>query len=171
MLGDFIHGTRSSYFSISNMCYSGTINRKGLLEVDCKTLAVTAVKPAYYSYQYLTSLFDNTIYVLESIEHKVPSNDYSLFAFRNATSNTDIVAIWNASYTPLDENLFVNATFSVAGVNIKNPVWVDLRVGRIYQIPSTNWNTTSANSYVFIDIPVYDSIVLVADLDSLSKWA
>lgn len=54
-------------------------------------------------------------------------------------------------------------------MNIINPVWVDLRVGEIYQIPNENWEKNGDISS-FINLPVYDSVVLVADLDALSKW-
>ena len=54
------------------------------------------------------------------------------------------------------------AQVTVKGLAIKEPVWVDLVSGRIYEIPADRI-TTSDESLLFKDIPLYDAPVLIAE--------
>ncbi|MHC4679648.1 MAG: hypothetical protein ACYTEK_13205, partial [Planctomycetota bacterium] len=46
------------------------------------------------------------------------------------------------------------------------PVYVDLREGRVYEIPEKNWSRQAKN-WSFRDVPCYDTPILIADRDSV----
>lgn len=47
-------------------------------------------------------------------------------------------------------------------------MWIDLRLGTIYTIPADN--IVSENEVTFLNIPFYDSPILIADLIAIAKW-
>jgi hypothetical protein len=54
------------------------------------------------------------------------------------------------------------AQVELKGLAIKEPVWVDLVSGRIYEIPADRIRTMG-QSTIFQDIPLYDAPVLIAE--------
>ncbi|MDA3926088.1 MAG: hypothetical protein PF904_15440 [Kiritimatiellae bacterium] len=53
-------------------------------------------------------------------------------------------------------------TFEFPAGCFKNPVLVDLRNGKVFDISKKDWSV-NGTSYKFENIPVYDSPVLIAD--------
>ena len=59
------------------------------------------------------------------------------------------------TYTPKSSKITVNGTF-------KEPVYVDLISGKVYEIPKANWKKEGA-AFTFTGIPVIDSPILIAE--------
>jgi hypothetical protein len=51
--------------------------------------------------------------------------------------------------------------------NFKNPVFVDLMTGHVYEIPRANW-VKKSNQLIFKQIPVYDAPILIVEKEVLS---
>jgi hypothetical protein len=58
-------------------------------------------------------------------------------------------------------------TITFENMDFKNPVWVDLMTGNIYEIPKSKWSK-SGGKYTF-NIPLYDSPVIIAEKSFLIK--
>ena len=56
--------------------------------------------------------------------------------------------------------------FDYSGSPMKEPVWVDLFSGRVFEIPAANVLVHSCG-VTFVDIPVYDSPCLIAERSDL----
>lgn len=56
--------------------------------------------------------------------------------------------------------------FGYSGPPMKEPVWVDLFSGRVFEIPAANVLVHSCGVN-FIDVPVYDSPCLIAERSDL----
>jgi len=53
-------------------------------------------------------------------------------------------------------------TFTFPSGSFQTPVYVDLRTGEVYKIPESDWKR-NGTKYVFDNIPIYDSPILIAD--------
>lgn len=179
LLGDLGHDIPSLYFTIIDMNYvrryenkNGkvtlldepvyTTNTKGLLKAN-KDNSVASVKPSYYAYQNITSIFDNRLERIPNYPYTTTSDSsLSVYAYQTNGFDYQVVSIWVNSAVPGNTNEKTLADFEFAGGNFKEPVYVDMRTGEVYEIPTSNWKR-NGSSYSFSNIPIYDSPILIAD--------
>jgi hypothetical protein len=163
MLGDLGHDVESAVFTICDFNHTGReINRKGLLHATADK-KVDGIKLAYYSVQNAVSVFDDT---LERVTAPAASVMYdkatACFAYRNKATGQPLVVLWDSSGTPDDAFTTRPAQVTVKGLAFKEPVWVDLVSGRIYEWPADR--IVKAGEFtVFKDVPLYDAPVLIAE--------
>jgi hypothetical protein len=126
-------------------------------------MAAIRPKVAYYAVQNVASVFDNHLQLQPDFRFtKDSSLSMSVFGFKHQVAQHNVVALW------LDKNIPSNAfdtksvTISFENVNFKNPVWVDLLTGSIFEIPKSQWKK-EGNKISFTDIPLYDSPVLITE--------
>jgi hypothetical protein len=162
LLGDLGRDIPSSYFSIMDMKYPDEMNRKGLL-LSREDQTVARPKAAYYALQDLAAIFDDT---LRRIPHYAWRTDcqesLAVFAYENRFTGRQVVTIWQNGAIPSDrlEKTPLDLTF-FAG-DFQQPVYVDLREGRVYEVPASQWSRRGTVCE-FRGIPCYDSPILIAD--------
>ncbi len=171
MMGDLGRDIPSSYFLIIDIVYTHDHevlmdtpkrNTKGLIKSDLDRNFVK-LKPAFYSYQNVTSIFDNTLERIPNYPYLVESDtSLAVFAYRLINYDQQAVAIWIDGETPTNSNKKEIMTFKFPAGNFPNPVYLDLRTGHVYEIPKKNWSK-QGSVFQFHDIPVYDSPILIAD--------
>jgi quercetin dioxygenase-like cupin family protein len=180
MLGNLGHDIECSIFGLIEMAYtSGPINRlnfKGIIKSD-SSKKVIRPKIAYYAMQNVTSIFDNSLeritnlnasYNIESAgtnEHrysKGTDRSVSVYGYSNKQTQKQLYTIWLDDYVPTNTNIAKPLTLSFTNANMDNPVLVDIITGAVYQIPANKW-TKKGNTYTFIDVPVYDAPIVIAD--------
>lgn len=169
MLGDLGHDVESAVFTICDFNHTGReINRKGLLRTTADK-KVEKIKLAYYAVQNCAAVFDDT---LERVEQPAVAVMYdkstASFAYRNKTTGQGLVVLWDNSSTPDDAFVTRPSHVVVKGLAIKEPVWVDLVSGRIYEIPADRVQT-AGGFHIFKDIPLYDAPVLIAEKELVLK--
>jgi hypothetical protein len=76
--------------------------------------------------------------------------------------------MWDNSDTPNDSFATRPAQVVVKGLSFKEPVWVDLVSGRIYEIPRDRL-VNAGDFTIFKDLPLYDSPVLVTEKDLVAR--
>jgi hypothetical protein len=162
LIGDLGHDIETSVFTIIDIYYKPVLNTKGLIQSDI-TMAAIRPKVAYYAVQNVASVFDNHLQLQPDFRFtKDSSLSMSVFGFKHQVAQHNVVALW------LDKNIPSNAfdtksvTISFENVNFKNPVWVDLLTGSIFEIPKSQWKK-EGNKISFTDIPLYDSPVLITE--------
>jgi hypothetical protein len=163
LLGDLGRDIPSSYFSIIDMHYAEDgINRKGLLfSNDDQT--VGHEKQAYRAVQHLTAIFDHTLQRIEEYPYdQTGTRHLSVFGYRHKTTGQQVVTVWFDTATPSDSNVCMPVSFTFPRGRFSGPVYVDLRTGAVRAIPKEQWST-SEDGCRFMDIPVYDSPILIAD--------
>ena len=182
LLGDRGRDIPSSYFAICDMAYrirskggdsdlrdddSQTklqINSKGLLAInDDRTIHHD--KKAYHAVQHVTAVFDDTVRRVEDnpcrLSGGAAESSFSVFRYRTA-GRRDLVAAWRDSDQPGERTEVERVTLVIPGGRLDEPVWVDMLSGAVYRIGETSW-TCNGSSCTFRDVPVYDSVVLIAD--------
>lgn len=168
MLGDLGHDVESAVFTICDFNHTGReINRKGLLHATADK-KVDGIKLAYYAVQNCVAVFDNTLErVKQPAVGVMHDKQTASFAYRNKKTAQGLVVFWDNSGVPDDAFVTRPAQVVVKGLSIKEPVWVDLVSGRVYEIPSDR--VVKAGGFtLFKDIPLYDAPVLIAERTLLS---
>jgi Beta-galactosidase len=163
MLGDLGHDVESAVFTICDFNHKGReINRKGLLRAT-PDRKVEKIKLAYYAVQNCVAVFDDAMErVKEPVVGVMHDKTTASFAYRNKKTGGNLVALWDNSGTPDDAFVTRPAQVTVKGLTIREPVWVDLVSGRVYEIPADR--IVSAGGFtIFKDIPIYDAPVLIAE--------
>ncbi|NBB21981.1 hypothetical protein GVN20_21670 [Runella sp. CRIBMP] len=183
MLGDLGHDIESSILGIIDMNYgvmAGPIkllNVKGLIESDSTKRALRP-KMVYYAMQNVVSVFDDHLVRIKHIEdthnvnmkigsdevryNKGTDRSIAVYAYEHKTTKKQVFTIWNNEYIPMNTNTTKNINFTILNGNFDQPVYVDILTGGIYEIPENQW-TKKENKYIFKNIPVYDSPILIAD--------
>ncbi len=166
LLGDLGHNIETSVFTIIDIYYKPVLNTKGLIESDT-TRAAIRPKVAYYAIQNLASLFDDNLQLNPGFSFNAAlSNSISVYAFQHKKTNDNVVALWIDSTDATNSFVTTPCTISLKNVHFRNPVWVDLMTGNIYEIPKSSW-VKNESSYTFTGIPLYDSPALIVEKSML----
>ena len=162
LVADLGHGIESLVFTMYDPCYDApgrysNYGRKipgywvrtrkdrfmkwmGLVKCD-ETLQVTKVKPAYYTVQNVATLFDATVETANLGVKNVGdtlNGATALYGFRQTKTGTPLVAFWDASDVPSNENVVREVRLQIPKkVGFKEPVWIDLVTGAIYAVPKS----------------------------------
>lgn len=164
LLTDLGHGKESCVFTIMDAKdVPKGWNRKGLLKSK-EDQTVDYPKPAYYAVQHLTSVFDDQLELIKNYRYAVETVgnfNISLYAFKNNAGN-QVVTMWFNDKTPSDKDEKSYRDFTFYEGKFDQPVWVDMVSGKIYEIPKQNIKKNGTR-YNFIQIPIYDTPVLIAD--------
>jgi hypothetical protein len=180
MLGDLGQDIESSVFSLVEMHYThGPINRlnvKGLLKSD-PSKRVIRPKIAYYAVQNVTSVFDDSLERIATLEHthnlaRGPDDAHlythttdralAVFGYRHRTTGKQVYTIWQRDNIPVDANVLSLQNIAITNGDFDQPVWVDIITGGVYEIPARQWSR-NGRTYAFTGIPVYDAPILIAD--------
>lgn len=162
LLGDLGHDIETSVFTIIDIYYKPVLNTKGLIQSDV-TMAAIRPKVAYYSVQNLAALFDD--HLMLNPQFKYSSNttvSLSIYGFEHTKKRKQVVALWIDSTTATNSFQTMPINITIENGNFKEPVLVDLMTGTIYKIGKEQWSR-NGDQFSFIDIPVYDSPMLIAE--------
>ena len=89
----------------------------------------------------------------------------SAFQYEHKPSKGTLITLWANEAKPADEYQPKLTEVTIKG-SFKQPVFIDLITGVVYEIPKTQWKK-SGNQYSFSQIPVPDYPVLIAEKSAL----
>ena len=181
LLGDLGRDVPSSYFAICDMAYRVRadrrdsdfrddpsqlkllVNSKGLLEIN-PDRTIHHAKQAYRTVQHVTALFDDSLQRIPDFEAKLSGGmedaTHSVFGYRAADGSL-VITLWRNSDVPGKRPDLENVVLTVPGA-FADPVWVDVLSGRVYDIATKRWQTRDGQT-TFTQLPVYDSVVVIAE--------
>ena len=187
ILGDLGHDVESSVFTICDFNHTGReINLKGLLRAN-EEKEVIAVKRAYYAAQNVVSVFDDTLTRVADSGFSTKDRTVCTYEYRKAdgarvfvfwTCADGLTKVGKAKNVTGETDTTVNYarpgddftprphTFKWTGAPLKDPVWVDLLTGAVYEFPKKDV-CVSANSTRYVNVPIYDSPCLLAERSAL----
>jgi hypothetical protein len=168
MLGDNGRGIATNLFTISDIHYAPGdrmvgINSKGLLKTN-PDKTIERPKIAYKAAQHVFSLFDDQIALQKT---KPTTNQTKIYAFQyqHKQNKGNLITLWSGEAKPAETYEPKSTTITVEG-NFKNPIFVDLITGKIYEIPKNQYKKVG-KTMVFEGIPVPDYAVLIAEKEVL----
>ena len=192
-LGDLGHDLESGLFCIVDINYAPPTypvpycNRKGYLRLNSRN-DVIQVKRAYYAIQNMVSVFNANLARVEEMKVSTVDPSLALFEYRNRKGEP-LFVFWEKgtmictkreggtkieydavidpqSGRPGDSLTTREVVFEWGGDPFKEPVWVDLVTGWVYEIPAEN-QIVHADGTTFVRIPAYDSPCFVAERAAL----
>ena len=183
MLGDLGHDVESSVFTICDFNHTGReINLKGLLRAN-EEKEVIAVKRAYYAVQNVVSVFDDTLTRVADSGFSTKDRTVCTYEYRKAdgarvfvfwTCADGLTKVGKAKNVTGETDTAINYArpgddfttrphvFKWTGAPLKDPVWVDLFTGAVYEFPKKDV-CVSANSTRYVNVPIYDSPCLLTE--------
>ena len=179
MLGDHGRGIATNLFTISDIHYAAGdhmvgINSKGLLQTN-PDKTIKRPKLSYKAAQHVFSLFDDQIERLADNKLTVSQATVNAFAYRRGPaaggpasrkkSGGSLVTLWSKEARPAETYEPKLTTLTVEG-EFRQPVFVDLITGKVYEIPQSAW-TKVGKTHTFTVLPVPDYPVLIADKSAL----
>ena len=187
MLGDLGHDVESSVFTICDFNHAGReINLKGLLRAD-EDRNVIAIKRAYYAVQNVVSVFDNAWTRVQEPKFGTSDATVATYEYRRATGEP-LFVFWSCASAlklvkrddvpgggdcvpvyerPGDSFETRPHAFKYIGEKLREPVWVDLFTGAVYEIPAAKQVRSASGTVRFLEIPVYDSPCLITEKSAL----
>ena len=172
MLGDLGHDVESSVFTICDFNHKGReINRKGLLRANAKR-EVIAVKRAYYAVQNVASVFDDTLVRVADSGFGTTDETVCTYEYRK-DDGARVFAFWTCGSSMIEAGVpacerpgdgFATRPYAFywTGAPLKDPVWVDLLTGAVYEFPRSG-QLVHSDGVTFVDVPVYDSPCLLTE--------
>ena len=178
MLGDLGHDVESLVFSIADLDYNrwdgyrpGDMDRYGLVKTD-KQYRLLKVKTAYYAVQNVVAVFDATLERLADDACAIQcAKETACYAYRHKPGGGPLLVFWVKSAVPSNGNATVRATLTLAQGSFREPVWVDVITGGIFELPPEKVSV-EGERVTFKDIPVYDAPSFITDkslLPTLTK--
>ncbi len=166
MLGDHGRDIPNSLFSIADMHYPNRINNKGLLLSTRPDRTVERPKLAYHAAQNVYSILDDSFALEPSASHRTDHpepNRLQVFAYRHRRSGLGLATVWLGGREIAESNTLTPVSLTLENLSFVQPVWVDLRTGSVHAIPSSAWTASPGGQGVtFLDLPIYDSPILIA---------
>ena len=168
----------------------GGHNAKGLVRTNTKS-EVIAIKRAYYAVQNVVSVFDDTLKLVERPDIVRDDPLTAVYEYQKADGRR-VYAFWTfgekCAIDPRDQGVPMAkwkypsvVTYSRPGDSfatvprvfrtlnvpaLKDPVWVDLMTGAVYEFPAENVIENS-EGVTYLEVPVYDSPCLLAERSAL----
>ena len=181
MIGDLGHGIESLVFTFYDPAYDQPerytrfidplwirtrtdrfMKRMGLIKCN-EDGEVLKVKPAYYTVQNVASVFDASLEPALDFTCDVQCDkETAVYLFRKKEGQGTVLAFWDCSDHPENDNSTTPARIALTGVVFKGPVWVDMVTGAIYELPEDRVVTEDGKT-VLKEIPLYDAPALIAD--------
>ena len=190
LVADLGHGFESLVFTMYDPCYDYPerycrqippywirtrkdrfLKRMGLVKCNDR-LEVTKVKAAYYTVQNVATLFDATVEPSKFAVKTVGDDKVAglvTYTFRQKGTGVPILAFWDASRHPVNDNAVRRCTLETRGARMDEPVWVDLVTGAIYEMPKRMVVRLKDWGMMFEDIPFYDAPAVVTDRKLVMK--
>lgn len=179
MLENLGNDIQCSVFSIVEMQYAGNgpiqkKNTKGLLQ-SLSDNTVSRPKMAYYAVQNVTSIFNDTLERVKGVTytHNIDAEkpdkfwintdrSISVYGYQKKGTDQRLYTIWKDDAIPGNECALEMQNFAFRNSHFLEPVLVDIITGNVYKISKKQW-THKNEIDCFINIPIYDSPVLIAD--------
>ena len=179
MLGDLGHDVESGLFCFVDINYAPPMhpyefcNRKGYLRTNASN-DVIRVKRVYYAVQNVVSIFNsNVMRVSENPQAKCRDRTVSLYEYRTR-GGAPLLVFWehgakDSDASKPDPQKCPNESVETRGIPIewagrpfRDPVWVDLLTGWVYEVP-TEMQLVHSCGIDFVEIPVYDSPCILTE--------
>ncbi|MCE6991210.1 GH39 family glycosyl hydrolase [Dyadobacter sp. CY323] len=165
MLGDHGRGIATNLFTISDIHYAAGdhmtgVNTKGILKTN-PDKTIDRPKLAYKAAQHVFSIFDSEMEAYPGNTAATDHENQSAFIYKQKGTGNTVITIWGNEARPAETYTNKRTKVTASG-SFKEPVYVDLISGKVYEIPKANWKKEGGNS-VFNAIPVPDYPVLIAE--------
>jgi hypothetical protein len=113
----------------------------------------------------MVSFFDDDVLSVGELDSESFSSRKSTVAgFRK--DEKPVMLIWYSDQIPNDELKWDTVDMKVKNFTFKDPVYVEMITGKVYELDKRSWNV-DGNNTSFRNLPLWDSVVMIADKSAL----
>lgn len=160
MVGDGVRNIPSSIFTIIDLRYYNMLQSFGLIRSNLLHEFIYK-RPSYYGVQHMVSFFDDNVKSIGILPYE--SNSSRLITVAGfKKEGTSAVLIWYKDQIPGDDLKWDLVNISIKGANFKDPVYVDMITGKVYEIDKATLKN-KGNDVQLMKLPVWDSPVMIAE--------
>ncbi len=172
MCGDYANNIPTSVFTIIDYTYPETKSqghsytlKMGLLAKESPIRKRTSFSAVQNAVTILNENWGNPgkpEYKIEQTTDSVKPEDLNLYQLSNKKSGKNMLMIWLGNQVPENSLRKRMIRITINRLNFQKPVLLDLLNGEVYSVSNKNY-AMSADSAVTINIPVYDSPVIITE--------
>ncbi|MBQ9431481.1 MAG: glycoside hydrolase [Kiritimatiellae bacterium] len=173
-IGDAAREIPCNVFTMIDLQYTFMLQSFGLIRSNTLKEFVYR-RPSYYAMQNVFSLLDDEAHPVKivsqpgfPIEQRFDPKDTgkrTLFSVRFARGDSLFRFMWFSDSRPSSTLGFDRVKINLPG-RVEHPVWVEMITGRVFEIPAETV-THADNTTIIRDVPMWDSPVMVTDLQSV----
>lgn len=160
MSGDLTRNIPTSIFTLIDLKYPNMLQSFGLIRSNLLQ-EIIYKRPSYYAVQHMVSFFDDTVKSLGQQEC-TSTGHRKLSASRFEKDGKASVLLWYGDRVPGDELRWDLEGVNLGRVNFKDPVYVDMLSGKVFEIGGDDWRNNGENAR-FDRLPVWDGVIMIAE--------
>jgi hypothetical protein len=147
-------------FTIIDLRYPDMLQSFGLIRSNL-LLQFIYKRPSYYAVQHMAGFFDDAVQPAGQLEHEsTASRPMTVAGFQK--NGTSVLLVWYHDQIPSDELKWDLVDLTVKQVTFKDPVYVEMITGKVFELAPSTWKTADGNTQ-FTQLPVWDSPVMIAE--------
>lgn len=160
MAGDRVRGIRSSVFTIIDLKYLNMQQSFGLIRSNL-LLEFIYRRPTYYAVQHMMSFFDDSVTPVGLLACESPA-ERKLTAAGFEKDAKSAVLLWYGDKVPSDELKWDRVDVTIKGAEFKDPVYVEMITGKVYDLGKTAWKTEGGKT-ALAQLLVWDSPMMIVE--------
>ncbi len=160
MAGDCMRNIPSSVFTIIDLQYYNMLQSFGLLRSNILHQVIYK-RPSYHGVQHMVSFFDDSVKPVGALNFKTNAyREMTVAGFKKGEA--PVVLTWYKDQIPGDELKWDLVNLTIKNVNFKDPVYVEIISGKVFEINKQDWSNNQAD-VTFKNLPVWDSVIMIAE--------
>ena len=165
MLTQFGLGIPYSVFTMVDLNYGWMLQSYGLLRMQLNHVPVYK-RPKFYAVQNVTSILTYDCRADTTVK-AVSSNERSLESYGVRKGKKLIGAVlWYGDKQPSDVLVRDLVDVTINGLELKNPVYVDMITGTVHDLSKTLADAGTVKGMSFKQLPVWDSPIMIINRDA-----
>ena len=160
MAGDKVRNIPSNVFTIIDLKYTNMQQSFGMIRSNL-LLQFIYKRPTFYAVQHMMSFFDDAVKPVGLLTVESTSKR-KLTAAGFDKAGTPVSLVWFSDKVPGDELVWEPVDLIISGVVFKDPVYVEMITGKVFDLDKTRWKTEGGNT-TFTRLPVWDSPMMLAE--------
>lgn len=171
MAGDAARDIPCNIFTMIDLQYTFMLQSFGMIRSNTLKQFVYR-RPAFWGVQHMMTFFDSGVKPagFASVESclAVPAAELKSAAGRPVTvarfekAGTPVLLAWYGDRVPGDAVAWDRVCLTVSGVTFKDPVWVEMVTGRVYEINKFDWESKAGDTR-FSNFPMWDCPAMIAE--------
>ena len=160
MAGDRARDIKTNVFTMIDLKYTNMLQSFGLIRSNLLN-EIIYKRPAFYGVQHMASIFDDSVNPEGLLDFACNHKEKMTVAgFKKEGS--PIVLAWFNDEIPGDEFKWDLKNIRIKEVNFKDPVYVEMISGKVYEIDKADWSN-KGKDVSFTNLPVWDSVIMIAE--------
>jgi hypothetical protein len=164
MAGDRVRAIPSSVFTIIDLKYPDMLQSFGLIRSNL-LLQFIYKRPTFYAVQHMMGFFDDGVKPVGILEVESDS-PRKLTAAGFEKAGTSVALLWYSDQIPGDELAWDKVDVTIKGVTFKNPVYVEMITGKVYELDKSTWTSAGGNT-TLTHLPAWDSPMMLAEREQV----